>query len=297
MSETYGAAGWSLSPEEIRRVADWLSVRGITRIVPHAFYYSIAGERYRECPPSLFFQSPHWPAITGLLQYMKRWSWLLENTEPAAQVAVYYPIEAVRAVTTPQVPSSLSEGLDESAAGEAGRIGSAFRALTDSLFRAQIDYDILDDVALAAAEMRDGAMQLHAREYRALVIPEGGVSAAAQGAVDAAEQAGVTIIDAGDCQAIEQARPWRTVTLEPVCDQVAVARRTAPDGDLLFVVHEGDTPFEGVVLVPGECRVSVWDLGAGQVDALACEVADGQTHIALQLLGGSALCFGLTQVG
>jgi len=73
MSETYGAAGWSLTPDEIRRVADWLSVRGITRIVPHAFYYSIAGERYRECPPSLFFQSPHWPAITGLLRYMTRW--------------------------------------------------------------------------------------------------------------------------------------------------------------------------------------------------------------------------------
>lgn len=297
MSETYGAAGWSLTPDEIRRVADWLSVRGITRIVPHAFYYSIAGERYRECPPSLFFQSPHWPAITGLLRYMTRWSWLLENTEPAAQVAVYYPVDAVRAVTTPQVPSSLSEGLDESAAGEAGRLGLAFRELTDSLFRAQIDYDILDDVALAAAEMRDGAICLHGREYRALVIPEGGVSAAAHGAVDAAEQAGVTVIDARDGQAIEQARPWRTVTLDPACDRVTVTRRTAPDGDLLFVVHEGDEPFEGVVSIPGEYRVSVWDLGAGQVDAFACEVADGQTHLRVQLLEGSALCFGLTAAG
>jgi len=170
--------------------------------------------------------------------------------------------------------------------------------LTDSLFRAQIDYDILDDVALAAAEMRDGAICLHGREYRALVIPEGGgVSAAAHGAVDAAEQAGVTVIDARDGQAIEQARPWRTVTLDPACDRVTVTRRTAPDGDLLFVVHEGDEPFEGVVSIPGEYRVSVWDLGAGQVDAFACEVADGQTHLRVQLLEGSALCFGLTAAG
>jgi hypothetical protein len=74
MSETFGAEGWGLSPEEMRRLADWLSVRGVTRLVPHAFYYSIAGERYNECPPSLFVQSPHWPAIIGLIGYLTRWT-------------------------------------------------------------------------------------------------------------------------------------------------------------------------------------------------------------------------------
>lgn len=293
MSETYGAAGWGLTPEEIRRIADWLSVRGVTRIVPHAFYYSIAGDRYHECPPSLFFQSPHWPAITGLLRYMNRWSWLLENTQPAAQVAVYYPIDAVRSVTSPLVQRSLGGGLDEHSAGEAGRLGMAFRELTDGLFRAQIDYDILDDVALDAAELRDGALCLHGREYRALVVPEGGVSESARATVGKAERAGVAVISAGDGNAVDLAGQWRTVTLEPPCDQITVTRRSALDGDLLFVVNEGNAPYEGVLSIPGHYGVTVWDLGCGQVDGLACEAEHGHTRIAVQLLEGSAQCFGL----
>ena len=39
ISETYGASGWDLSPEEMRRLADWQSVRGVTRLVPHAFEF------------------------------------------------------------------------------------------------------------------------------------------------------------------------------------------------------------------------------------------------------------------
>lgn len=293
MSETYGAAGWGLSPEEIRRVADWLSVRGVTRIVPHAFYYSIAGDRYHECPPSLFFQSPHWPAITGLLKYMTRWSWLLENTRPCAQVAVHYPIDAVRALTSPQVPRSLGHGLDESSAGEAGRLGLAFRALTDSLFRAQVDYDILDDVALEAAEVRDGALRLHGQSYRALVIPEGGLSSAASALVEAARAAGVLILRGEIQDAVQGAAPFRTVTLAPACDQLTTARRRADQGDLLFVVNEGSQPYRGALTLAGEYRVSMWDLASGQVDDWPCEVVGGETRIALEMLEGSALCFGL----
>ena len=145
MSETYGAAGWDLTAEEVRRLADWQFVRGVTRLVPHAFYYSIEGPRYHECPPSFFWQSPLWPYMPGLVSYMTRWTWLLENTRPVPGVAVYYPIDAVREVTSPQVPRSMVPGLDETQAGEAGAQGIAFRRITDGLFRAQVDYDVVDD--------------------------------------------------------------------------------------------------------------------------------------------------------
>lgn len=293
MSETYGAAGWSLSPEEMRRIADWLAVRGVTRIVPHAFYYSIAGERYHECPPSLFFQSPHWPAIIGLIAYLTRWTWLLENTQPRASLAVYYPIEAVRAVTSPRVPPSLGGGLDEATAGEAGRISLAMRNLTDSLFRAQVDFDVLDDTALAAAHLDGSALCLHGRRYRSLLLPAGPPSARAQPVIEAAAAAGVQVIDGAAAGDISPALQWRTESLEPASQQVTVMHRTARGGDFLFVVNEGEAPYEGEIRLADDYRVTEWDLASGLVTSRSHEVRDGQTRLSLQLLGGSALCLGL----
>lgn len=293
MCETYGAAGWGLSPEEMRRLADWLCVRGVTRLVPHAFYYSIAGERYHECPPSLFFQSPHWPQIIGLLGYLTRWAWLLENTQPCAQVAVYYPLEAVRAATSPQVPPSLGPGLDETTAGEAGRLSLDLRALLDGLFRAQVDFDVLDDVALREASLAGGALVLHGRRYAALLLPAGPASAAAAPLVAAAAEAGVQVIEAAVPEALGAALPWRTAELAPACDQVTMTRRTAPGGDLLFLVNEGELPYEGELRLPDDYQVSEWDLAGGVVSAYRGAVAKAGTMVPLQLLGGAALCLGL----
>jgi hypothetical protein len=293
MSETFGAAGWSLAPEEMRRIADWLSVRGVTRIVPHAFYYSIAGERYHECPPSLFFQSPHWPAIVGLIAYLTRWTWLLENTQPCAQLAVYYPIEAVRAATSPQVPPSLSGGLDEATASEAGRIGLAMRNLTDALFRAQVDFDVLDDTALLAARLDGPALCLHGRRYAGLLLPAGPPSPRAQAVIAAAAAAGVQVIDGAGASDFSPALPWRTVGLEPAAPQMTAMRRAASGGDLLFVVNEGELPYAGNLCLTGSYRVTEWDLASGLVASRRCEVQDGQTRLSVQVLAGASLCLGL----
>ena len=91
---------------------------------------------------------------------------------------------------------------------------------------------------------------------------------------------------------MDLAEQEKKVTLEyshGMKKKLALAAALLPNPDLLFL----DEPFEGVVSVSGEYRVSAWDLGAGKVDDLACKMADGHTHIRVQLLEGSALCFGL----
>ncbi len=295
MSETYGAAGWDLSPEEMRRIADWQSVRGVTRLVFHAFYYSIEGPRYHECPPSLFFQSPHWPLIPGLVSYLTRWAWLLENTRPGAQVAVYYPIHAVRQVTSPQVPPSLPEGLDEEAAGEAGALSRAFRRITDGLFRRQVDFDVLDDAALAEASFAGGRLQVRDLSYACLVLPPGEPSEEAAEAIRRAREAGVPVLSGPVAEVLAAAQPWATAALEPASDQVTLTRRRAQGGDLFLVVNEGQDPYHGTLTFPVVGVVSHWDLAAGQVDPWGAESAPGETRISLDLLGGAAACFAVAE--
>lgn len=293
ISETYGASGWGLSPEEMRRLADWQSVRGVTRLVPHAFYYSVEGFRYKECPPSLFFQSPHWPYIPALVRYLTRWTWLLENTQPVGEVAVYYPIDAVRAVTTPEVPRSLGNGLVEEEAGEAGRLGLAFRELTDRLFRAKVDFEVVDDTALMAAEIKDGGLALAGRCFRCLVLPPGEMSDAAEGLVTQAIQAGVTVLEGSTEGVVADASSWACLTLDPPCAQVTATRRVTENGDVFLIVKEGEDNYEGTVLLPVKGEVTQWDLGSGQVDAWQAEQTEEGTRLRLFLLAGSAVCFGV----
>jgi len=291
MSETYGAAGWELSPEEMRRIADWLGVRGVTRIVLHAFYYSVEGPRYHECPPSLFFQSPHWPYIPALVRYLTRWSWLLENTRPVASVGVCYPIEAARALTTPRVPPSLPPGLEEAQAGEVGALGLAFRAITDGLFRARVGYDILDDAALASARVEDEALSIADQRYACLVLPPGEPSVAAKAAVERAKAAGVVVVEGAPERVVARAREWAAVEIEPASEQITVARRRAEGSDVFLVVNEGEEPYEGELLLPVAGRLTEWDWGSGRIDVCAAEEVEGGLRVALRLLGGAAACF------
>lgn len=59
-NEFCGAYGHETTFEEMRWLADWLLVRGVNLLVPHAFYYSIRGPRVDERPPQLGPWTPAW---------------------------------------------------------------------------------------------------------------------------------------------------------------------------------------------------------------------------------------------
>ena len=60
MSESFGCMGWDASFVDMKRVTDWQFAQGINLLIPHAIYHTISGMTKRECPPSFFYQSPHW---------------------------------------------------------------------------------------------------------------------------------------------------------------------------------------------------------------------------------------------
>jgi len=162
-SETFGIFGWGLTLRQMRFTTDWQAVRGLTRLIPHAFHYDLSGERHLECPPSLFFQNCWWPLYPGFQAYGRRLFAALEQGRPEAGVAVFYPM--------PSVWAELSAGPGGEAA--ARRADAAFRGLALALERAQLDFHILDAEMIGRAEVDgDGTLSLSGCRYQALVLPD-----------------------------------------------------------------------------------------------------------------------------
>lgn len=142
MDEVFGGAGWELQKEQVySHTADFF-VMGINMIVPHAFFYSIEGRRYNECPPSFFFQSPWWDEYGDYAEFVRRASRILGTGRPVAKVLVYYPEDAAWAKLLPNDT------------GEVDVIAEKMARLSSVLLENQLDYyfvgiDHLPDLSVA----------------------------------------------------------------------------------------------------------------------------------------------------
>jgi hypothetical protein len=93
LNEFLGVCGkespWDLSPGDMKWYMDWLLVRGVNLLCPHAFYYSIEGERRsHERPPDVGPNNVWWSYYKQFAQYMKRLSWLMTDSTNQTGVAV-----------------------------------------------------------------------------------------------------------------------------------------------------------------------------------------------------------------
>ncbi len=67
LCETYGASNYQLNMQEMKRIADWLSLFGVNVMTHHALFYSIEGYRKYDASPTFCGPSPLW-------NHMKTWN-------------------------------------------------------------------------------------------------------------------------------------------------------------------------------------------------------------------------------
>jgi len=143
-NECFGAYGWEFTYEEMRWITNWLLVRGVNLLMPHAFYYSVRDKRRDERPPDVGPNNTWWDGYRGYADYCRRLCWMLAE---GAQVC------AVAVLGTPtQLP------------WKAARV----------LFERQWDFNYLDTEALLReAEVSPAGIRLGAMHYQALVVEDG----------------------------------------------------------------------------------------------------------------------------
>lgn len=67
---------------------DWLAFRGVNLFIPHAFYYSVEGERSGERPPDVGPNNIWWKYYRQYSDYMKRLSFLMTDSKSSARIAI-----------------------------------------------------------------------------------------------------------------------------------------------------------------------------------------------------------------
>lgn len=92
-NECFGCCGpkisqWAMTPGDMKWYMDYLFLRGVNLLYPHAFYYSIRDGRGDERPPDAGPNNSWWPEYPVISAYMRRLSWLMTDSVNQARVAV-----------------------------------------------------------------------------------------------------------------------------------------------------------------------------------------------------------------
>jgi len=88
INECFGAYGWEFTYDEMMYITNWLFVRGVNLLMPHAFYYSVRGERRNERPPDVGPNNVWWDDYKTYADYCRRMSWLLAQGRHVCHFAV-----------------------------------------------------------------------------------------------------------------------------------------------------------------------------------------------------------------
>jgi len=160
MSESFGVMEWDTSFANLKRVTDWQYAQGINLLVPHAIYHTISGMTKRECPPSFFYQSPHWDDFEYFAGYVKHLEKMLCGGRHVCKVAVMYPLSGLWASYESDRKTSEFEHTD-----------NFLNSLCLELVKNQIDYDLVDFPALSQAALGEGKIRLADEDYEFLIVP------------------------------------------------------------------------------------------------------------------------------
>lgn len=160
LSESFGAMGWDTDFLDLKKVVDWQFAQGINLFVPHALFHTISGTMKRECPPSLFIQSPQWQDFDAFSAYIDRLSDALTGGKHICRILILYPLSGLFAAYQPDSKTQEFECID-----------SFLNLLCIELMRRHLDFDLTDFPTLAAAQTDDGKIAIGDERYDILIVP------------------------------------------------------------------------------------------------------------------------------
>jgi len=156
LCEVFGCSNYSLDLQTVKRVSDWLMLFGINFIVPHGCFYSLAGPRRFDAPPT--FLSP-----STLLPFLARWSAGVRET--AETLGPTRPVDyaIVR-------PMSHLHGLSDQRADEAARYFDAAIRIARHLLEHGLSFHWVDDEDVCDEAIGEGVLRVGRAAYERLIV-------------------------------------------------------------------------------------------------------------------------------
>jgi len=161
LCEAYGAGGWDLRFEDMKRIGDWLYVLGVNTMNEHLSYITIRGARKRDHPQSFSYHTPWWKAYHVMADYFTRLSMVLSQGEQINRILLIEP------TTT----AWMYQG-DPKHKSQLDRIGSEFQKMVLSFEREQVEYDIgCEDIIARHGSVEGSIFKVGRRGYETVVLP------------------------------------------------------------------------------------------------------------------------------
>ncbi|HHX02101.1 MAG TPA: hypothetical protein GX739_05440 [Firmicutes bacterium] len=268
---------WGFGVWDMKWYMDWLFVRGVNLLYPHAFFYSIDGKgRYDERPPDVGPNNIWWPYYQTISTYMKRLSWLNTDSINQAQVAVlcepdHLPWRIVRPLYEQQIEFNY---LENRLFGERVKVEDGHLMIAAQKYSVLVIEDpvqITPEVERALPEFirQGGAVLIYNREQKRLVP-------------DYACQ----IRDLDQLVPEIEKRITRDICFEPTCSMLRYTHVVKDGLHLFLLVNEGDQPIAGKAVLNQIGYVEMWDAWNGATWALPVEInADSSVNVDIKLSG------------
>jgi hypothetical protein len=315
LSEGYGAGGWDLRFEDMKRIGDWMYVLGINTLDQHLSYVTLRGARKRDHPQSFSYHEPWWDAYHASAAYFSRLSLALSAGQQVNEVMVLEPTTSAWLYNAPKNPQ------------EVAKIGDLFQNLVVALEKAQVEYDLgCEDVIARNGSVQGRALRVGRRDYGTVVIPPmtENLNGATVGLLEKFVRAGGKLLACADGPeridgapsprgpALGQLPGWRLV--EPAQLPALLAAGAAPgfsivrtpgdrgilyhhrrkldDGELLLLVNTSIDAHSSGVVETAALGIEEWDAATGATRPYRFETTGRGTRCRFDLHeAGSLLLF------
>ena len=168
--ESFHSSGWGGTLEE---TFDWLLpwVRaGATLYNPHAVYYSTWGGWWEWAPPSTCWRQPYWRHYNIYADTISRLCFLLSQGTHVCDIGILYPTTTIQSGLTIEGALASAQAANDTYTTLTGRM-MFLEMVTGTLDAAGRDFDVLDDASVQRGEIDNGALQIGAERFKAIILP------------------------------------------------------------------------------------------------------------------------------
>ena len=313
LSETYGAAGWDLTFNDMKRLGDWEFVLGVNTMNQHLHLQTLLGSRKHDFPQSFSYHAPYWDQYTVLNDYFGRLSYVLSAGQQVNDIVVFEP-------TTTAWMYYQSDG--EGEGGEVlDKLNRSFRELLNGMEAKQIEYDLAcENIVKDQGRVNGKEFIIGKRAYKTVVLPEYSESLD-QSTFDLLSQfikngGEVIIIDQRpsliDGKAAEYGEEWSKTTLlssnataiaqlkntiiafdkiNPGDGRFYHMRRELADGQVLFFVNSSNEAKASASLAMKGKSVLLMDAIDGTIKNYPCTKQGGDVSFNLELEPSGSILF------
>jgi hypothetical protein len=289
LCEAYGAGGWDLRFEDMKRIGDWLYVLGVNTLDEHLSYITIRGARKRDHPQSFSYHEPWWKAYQVMAEYFARLSLIMSQGRQINRILIIEPTTTAWMYQGDTIPKN-----------ELNEIGNRFQQMIVSLAKAQVEYDIgCEDIIARHGSIEGPLFKIGQCAYSTVVLPPltENLNRRTMDLLEAYVQAGGVVICCGQSPSYVDGRPsehgagaaentgWKQVEpadvpqmlLDASKDGFAIERdtddkgilfhhrRTLEDGEFLLLVNTSiEVPSSGLVKSAAE-SIQQWDPATAEI--------------------------------